>query len=192
MKKTILLYIPIFILQIINTSYSQEILVEKISTANQNNYFSETNTSQPALIVRGIWSGNSYFWAPVQIGDTITEVGFINDEPFNGLAVDYDSLGHLLGKYSFINGYLQKIEEFNEDGKSRVILNLNNGIPHGEQKDFYWNGELRILKTFNNGILDGQFYWSRERIDYGLPPCVETGIYDMGIYKKTSETCTDE
>ena len=45
------------------------------------------------------------------------------------------------------------------------------------------------LKNFNEGILDGPFYWSKDRVDYGLEPCIETGVFRNGVYERTSEPC---
>ena len=175
-----------------NTSFGQEVLVEKINNVSGCKYFNETTTSQPSLVFRGYWSGTCSIRSILQIGDSLTQYGFLYNKPFNGVAVDYDSTGNLIGKYLFKDGLIQKVEEFLPDGKSKLLLNLKNGIPHGVHKDFDWEGELRILKTFENGILNGPFYQSRERIDYGLPPCIEKGTYNMGIYHQISDSCAGE
>jgi hypothetical protein len=175
-----------------NISIGQEVLVENISSISGRKYFEETTTSQPSLVFCGYWSGTCRISKILQIGDSLTQYGFLNNKPFNGVALDYDSLGNLIGKYLFKDGLIQKVEEFSPDGKSKLLMNLKNGIPHGVHKDFDWEGELRILKTFENGVLNGPFYQSKERIDYGLPPCIEKGTYKMGIYHQISNSCAGE
>jgi len=172
--------------------HSQEINAELITISCGNNYFSYTETSQPPLIVRGKWCGDSYMWVPVNIGDTLVEMAFVNDEPFTGKSVAFDSMGNVTARYQFENGLIQKIDEYMGKDSLRYSLNFKNGIPHGYQRGYEWNGELWMEKNFKDGILDGPFYWSKERGDYGLEPCVETGIFRMGIYEKTSLPCSWE
>ena len=176
-------------------SLSQEINANQITIECGNNYFSNTETSQPPLIVRGRWCGDSYFWSMISIGDTLAELGFLDNELFTGKALAYDSLDNILARYIFENGFLQRIEQYFENDNNselnnlHLLINMKNGIPHGVQRYYSWYEELQIEKSFQEGILNGPFYWKKERTDYGLEPCVETGIYRMGEYEQTSEPC---
>ena len=176
-------------------SLAQEINANQITIECGNNYFSNTETSQPPLIVRGRWCGDSYFWSMISIGDTLAELGFLDNELFTGKALAFDSLDNILARYIFENGFLQRIEQYfvndsnSELNNLHLLINMNNGIPHGVQRYYSWYGELQIEKSFQEGILNGPFYWKKEREDYGLEPCVETGIYRMGEYEQTSEPC---
>ena len=176
-------------------SLSQEINANQITIECGNNYFENTETSQPPLIVRGRWCGDSYFWSMISIGDTLAELGFLDNELFTGKALAYDSLDNILARYIFENGLLQRIEQYfvndsnSELNNLHLLINMKNGIPHGVQRYYSWYGELKIEKSFLEGILNGPFYWKKEREDYGLEPCVETGIYRRGKYEKTSKPC---
>jgi hypothetical protein len=176
-------------------SLSQEINANQITIECGNNYFENTETSQPPLIVRGRWCGDSYFWSMISIGDTLAELGFLDNELFTGKALAYDSLDNILARYIFENGLLQRIEQYfvndsnSELNNLHLLINMKNGIPHGVQRYYSWYGELQIEKSFQEGILNGPFYWKKERGDYGLEPCVETGIYRRGKYEKTSKPC---
>lgn len=188
-KQILLLHLLVFCL-IETRIYSQEINAELITISCGSNYFSFTGTSQPPLIVRGKWCGDSYMWVPINIGDTLLEMAFVDEEPFTGKSVAFDSTGNVIARYQFENGLIQKIDEFMGKDTLRYSLNLKNGIPHGSQKGYDWNGDLWMEKNFNEGVLDGAFYWSKERVDYGLEPCIETGVFRMGIYEKTSAPCS--
>lgn len=176
-------------------SLAQEINAEQITIECGNNYFKNTETSQPPLIVRGRWCGDSYFWSIISIGDTLAESGFLDNELFTGTALAYDSLDNILARYIFENGFLQRIEQYfvndsnSELNNLHLLINMKNGIPHGVQRYYSWYEELQLEKSFQEGILNGPFYSKQEREDYGLEPCVETGIYRMGEYEKTSEPC---
>ena len=176
-------------------SLAQVINANQITIECGNNYFSNTETSQPPLIVRGRWCGDSYFWSMISIGDTLAELGFLDNELFTGKALAYDSLDNILARYIFENGFLQRIEQYfvndsnSELNNLHLLINMKNGIPHGVQRYYSWYEELQIEKSFQEGILNGPFYWKKERTDYGLEPCVETGIYRMGEYEQTSEPC---
>ena len=176
-------------------SLAQEINANQITIECGNNYFSNTETSQPPLIVRGRWCGDSYFWSMISIGDTLAELGFLDNELFTGKALAFDSLDNILARYIFENGFLQRIEQYfvndsnSELNNLHLLINMKNGIPHGVQRYYSWHEELQIEKSFQEGILNGPFYWKKERTDYGLEPCVETGIYRMGEYEQTSEPC---
>ena len=176
-------------------SLSQEINANQITIECGNNYFENTETSQPPLIVRGRWCGDSYFWSMISIGDTLAELGFLDNELFTGKALAYDSLDNMLARYIFENGFLQRIEQYFENDSNselnnlHLLINMKNGIPHGVQRYYSWYEELQIEKSFQEGILNGPFYWKKEMTDYGLEPCVETGIYRIGEYEQTSEPC---
>lgn len=171
------------------TSQAQEINAEEITVACGNKYFSIKRGNQPPLVVRGKWCSDFYFWSPVNIGDTLLALGFLNDELFTGNALAYDSLDNVIASYNFENGLLQKMEEYLSKDKLRLILNMKNGIPPGVQRRYNYNGELTMEQTFQEGILNGPLYWLHQRESSGFIRCIEIGNYLMGKYEKINETC---
>ena len=158
-----------------------QLLVDRITIACGNNYFSEDEAyHNPALIVRGIFCGDAYFWTPVSEGDTLTEMAYLDQEPFSGICVDLDSNGQLLGKYTFKNGLIQQLEEYHVNGKPFKVLNYIDGAPHGSASRLNQNGVLDSHFYFENGTRSGYYYLTRDRTDWGLPPCIEFGKYIDG------------
>jgi len=108
--------IPLIFLQFIflepSLVFAQEVNAELVTISNGRNYFSFTGTSQPPLIVRGIWAEDAYMWVPLNIGDTLAEMAFVNEEPFTGKSVAFDSIGNVIARYQFENGFNQKIDEY--------------------------------------------------------------------------------
>lgn len=134
-----------------------EILVEEIKIGCGNNFFSESE-NQHAMIVRGKWCGNSYFWTPISMGTLITEEAFRNNELFTGECVDRDSLGNLIAKYSFNNGKMISLVHFQKDGKIFQDFTFDNGIPNGISIEYDRQGTLRFKRTYEQGVLNGPFY----------------------------------
>ncbi len=158
-----------------------QLLVDRITIACGNNYFREDEAyHNPALIVRGIFCGDAYFWTPVSEGDTLTEMAYLDQEPFSGICVDLDSNGQLLGKYTFKNGLIQQLEEYHVNGKPYKVLHYIDGAPHGSASRFNQNGVLDSHFYFENGTRIGYYYLTRDRTDWGLPPCIEFGKYIDG------------
>jgi hypothetical protein len=158
-----------------------QLLVDRITIACGNNYFSEDEAyHNPALIVRGIFCGDAYFWTPVSEGDTLTEMAYLDQEPFSGICVDLDSNGQLLGKYTFKNGLIQQLEEYHVNGKPFKVLHYIDGAPHGSASRLNQNGVLDSHFYFENGTRSGYYYLTRDRTDWGLPPCIEFGKYIDG------------
>jgi hypothetical protein len=164
--------------------------VADVFMACGNKYFSDNETSQPAMVVRGKFCGNMYYWTPPVMGDSLTQQAFRNDLPFTGRAVDFDLDGNIIGAYSFENGYLQHLEEFYK-GIKRVELAFINGIPHGAQTENDHLGALQRLLTFRHGVLEGPFYMVRYQVDQGLPDCVMEGTYHEGKEVNRKSTCSD-
>lgn len=57
--------------------------VAEVFMACGNKYFSDNETSQPAMVVRGKFCGNMYYWTPPVMGDSLTQQAFRNDLPFS-------------------------------------------------------------------------------------------------------------
>ena len=174
---------------LVSVGRTQEVPIDEVTISCGNHFFSETGREQAPLIVRGWWCGNSYFWIPASLGDTLQEPAYYKEFLFTGSAVARDTLGRKIGYYSFRDGLLTSLKEFRAGGGLLSSYHYEAGIPHGSQRDYDWNGDLILEKNFNHGILQGPFYWSKERIDSGLPSCIETGIYHNGVYEQTSEPC---
>ena len=56
-------------------------------------------------------------WTPISEGDAIQEVAYRSDELFTGECIDLDTAGVLIGRYTFKDGMLQKLEEFHGNGQ---------------------------------------------------------------------------
>lgn len=168
---------------------AQEVNAEHISIACGNHYFSFTGTSQPPLIVMGKWCGDSYFYVPINIGDTLIEAAYLGDQMFDGKAIAYDSTGKALATYTFKEGYMEELIEFMGEDTLRYALHFKKGIPDGSHRSYNWEGELSMEMTYKQGILDGNYFRRYDLTDYGLPPCIETGVYHMGTMERSSEPC---
>ena len=165
----------------VGTAFSQEILVDRITIACVNNYFDEDlNYNNPALIVRGVFCQDSYYWTPISEGDVLTEMAYLDKEPFSGICVDLDSNGQLLGKYTFKDGLIQKLEEYHVNGQLYNVLHYIDGAPHGSASRFTQDGVLDSHFCFENGTRSGYYYLTRDRTDWGSPPRIEFGKYVQG------------
>jgi hypothetical protein len=194
--------------------HAQEILVEEIRIECGNEYFSETSSSQPALIARGkaSWCQYGYIYSIVSVGDSVKVKAFLNGLAFTGTTVDYDSSGVMIGKYEFLNGFMQKLQTFYLDGTVESVLNFQNGTPNGKHIVFYPNGNIEREFSYNSGLLhgeirtydtdgtlvslsnykdnimDGPFYhYYLNEVD--LPTCYQRGFAYNGIKTITEDTC---
>jgi hypothetical protein len=182
------------VLSVVSPAFSQEILVNRIQIACGKNYFSEDEQfNNPALLVRGLFCGDSYyFWTPVGQGDTLSQLAYLDGEPFSGKCIDLDSNGILLGKYMFKAGFIQQLEEFYESGEVYKRLHFQAGIPHGSALYFAKDGSLKDYFNFENGQRSGAYYLTRDRTDWGLPPCIEFGNYIAGEAFTITKPCFSE
>jgi antitoxin component YwqK of YwqJK toxin-antitoxin module len=142
---------------ILKEGNENEIMVEEIKIGCGNNFFYESE-NQHAMIVMGKWCGDSYFWAPVNMGAKITEEAFRNNELFTGECIDQDSIGNLIAKYSFENGKLTSLNHFHKDGKLFQEYVFDKGIPDGIYSEYSIDGILNFRRTYDQGVLNGPFY----------------------------------
>jgi hypothetical protein len=167
-----------------------QLLVDRITIACGNNYFSEDEAyHNPALIVRGVFCQDSYIWTPISEGDVLTEMAYLDQEPFSGICVDLDSNGQLLGKYTFKDGLIQQLEEYHVNGQPYKVLHYIDGAPHGSASRFTQDGVLDSHINFENGTCSGYYYLTRDRTDWGLPPCIEFGKYIDGKVIVMTKPC---
>jgi hypothetical protein len=181
------MYFTLFICLGMTNLFSQ-ILAEEIRIGCGNKFFSE-NEHQHAMIVRGIWCGNSYFWTPINIGDSITEQAFYNDELFTGDCFDINADGLIIGKYTFEKGKISSLQHFREDGSLAEEFRYQEGIPNGVNTDYFYNGEIRLKRTYELGKLNGPFVEGIDLVDYGRGICTEEGVYANGQRKVISKPC---
>ncbi len=165
-----------------------QILAEEILIGCGNKFFSE-NEHQHAMIVRGIWCGNSYFWTPINIGDSIIEQAFYNDQLFTGECLDVNADGLIIGKYTFVNGKISSLQHFREDGGLAEDYQYREGIPNGINTDYFYNGEIRLKRTYEMGKLNGPFIEGIDLVDFGRGICTEEGVYANGQRKVISKPC---
>ena len=165
-------------------------LIDRITIACGNNYFDEDlDFNNPALLVRGIFCGDAYYWTPISEGDVLQEVAYRGDELFTGICIDLDTAGVLIGRYTFEDGLIQKLEEFHENGQVYKILNYKDGIPNGPGIRITEKGVLSSHFYFENGVRSGYYYLTRDRTDWGLPPCIEFGNYIAGEAVTMTKPC---
>jgi hypothetical protein len=181
------------VFSVISPAFSQEILVDRITIACGNNYFDEDlNFNNPALLVRGIFCEDAYYWTPISEGDVLSEMAYLDGEPFTGTCSDLDSNGLLLGKYTFKDGLIQRLEEYHQNGQAYKVLNYLDGTPQGSASRFTANGLLNSHFYFENGARSGYYYLTRDRTDWNLPPCIEFGNYIAGEAITMTKPCFSE
>lgn len=153
-------------------------------------YFIDNESNQPAMLVRGFFCGNSYIYTPVGIGDSIKELAYLDHALYSGVAEDYDSSGHVIGRYRFHDGLLVDLEEFLPNGTPILQLHFEQGKQHGEQRRYNGNGKLEQMNTYNMGALHGPFYYAW----YGdFDQCLVKGyaIFGEFYHFKGYEPCRD-
>lgn len=165
-----------------------EISVEEIKIGCGNNFFSEAE-DQHAMIVRGKWCGDSYFWSPISMGNIITEDAFRNDELFTGDCTDRDSSGNLKAKYTFDQGKLTSLIHFYKSGKIFQEFTYDKGIPNGISSEYDRQGAFEFRRTYKQGILSGPFYEIYYTDDPDCQKRVDEGIYRNGIKELLKSEC---
>lgn len=170
--------------------FAQPVDIKWVKNSCGSGYFIDNESNQPAMLVRGFFCGNSYFYSPISFGDSIKELAFVDQALFSGVAEDYDSSGYLIGRYRFHDGLLQDLEEFMLNGSPILQLHFEQGKPHGEQRAYNRNGVLERMSTYAHGTLHGPFFYAW----YGdFDQCVVKGYADHGsyTYEKGFEPCDD-
>jgi hypothetical protein len=168
---------------------AQEVLVDEIQTQTGSMYFSDTESSQPSLVIQKPF--DFVLWAPVSMSDTLPFKAYRKNNLFTGTVVDKDTAGNVIATYQFVEGSIVKLQEFFDFGKPSKDYNYWNGIPDGMQRDFGWDGELTYMETYEKGVLNGEFYYSTDRGDSGLPPCFKEGVARNGVLTISRDTCAE-
>ncbi len=137
--------------------FAEVVLISEVRNACGSGYFIDNNSNQAALVVRGFFCGNSYFYTPIGMGDTISELAYFDQALFTGVAEDYDSSGHVIGRYVFRDGLLQDLEEFMPNGPPTLQLHFEKVTPHGQQRAYNMNGKLELMNTYDHGMFHGPF-----------------------------------
>ena len=184
------IYMPFVVLVWVNFLFAQPISMNAVRTSCGSGYFIDNESNQPAMVVRGFFCGNSYFYTPISFGDSIKELAFLDQSLFTGIAEDYDSSNHVIGRYRFSEGLLQDLEEFLPSGEPVLQLHFEHGKQHGEQRAYARNGELEHMSTYAHGLLHGPFFYAW----YGdFDQCVVKGCADHGsyTYEKGFEPCVE-
>jgi len=174
--------LSIIITGLILNQATAQILAEEVKIGCGNNYFWVFDDSQ-AMIVNRKWCGDSYLWTAIGIGAPYTEDAYYQDQLFTGTCTDLDSKGHVMAKYTFENGKLSAIQQFDRDGSLGLEGHFLNGIPHGESILYSKNGEIHNKYNFSNGVLDGEFYtvmYTDPDPETGLSILKEEGTYVNG------------
>lgn len=166
----------------------KEISIEEIKIGCGNNFFSEAD-NQHAMIVRGKWCGDSYFWSPISMGNKITEDAFRKDELFTGDCTDRDSSGNLKAKYTFNQGKLTALIHFYKSGKVFQEFTYDKGIPNGISSEFDRNGDLYFRRTYKQGILNGPFYEVYYTDDSNCQKRIDEGTYSDGEKTLIKSNC---
>ena len=170
--------------------FAQPVPIESVRNSCGSGYFIDNESNQPAMVVRGFFCGNSYFYTPISFGDSIKELAFLDQSLFTGVAEDYDSSNHVIGRYKFKEGLLQDLEEFRPSGEPLLQVHFEHGKQHGEQRAYNRNGVLERMSTYAHGLLHGPFFYAW----YGdFDQCVVKGNADHGsyTYEKGFEPCDE-
>ena len=118
------IYLTFVALVWVNLLFAQPISIEAVRNSCGSGYFIDNESNQPAMVVRGFFCGNSYFYTPISFGDSIKELAFLDQSLFTGVAEDYDSSNHVIGRYGFNEGLLQDLEEFMPNGTPILQLHF--------------------------------------------------------------------
>ncbi|MEY5134209.1 MAG: hypothetical protein RLZZ198_2213 [Bacteroidota bacterium] len=151
--------ISVILIALMPSFFAQSIPIEMVRISCGGKYFTDNHSAQPAMLVRGVFCQDSYYYTPIGFGDSLTELAYLNDQLFTGIAEDKDSSNRLIGRYTFKDGMLEQLEEFQSDGKLRQQLNFVGGKQHGVQRAFDRQGILTHLRTFDHGVVDGPFFY---------------------------------
>ena len=184
------IYMPFVVLVWVNFLFAQPISMNAVRTSCGSGYFIDNESNQPAMVVRGFFCGNSYFYTPISFGDSIKELAFLDQSLFTGVAEDYDSSNHVIGRYRFSEGLLKDLEEFMPSGEPVLQLHFEHGKQHGEQRAYARNGVLEHMSTYAHGLLHGPFFYAW----YGdFDQCMVKGYADHGsyTYEKGFEPCVE-
>jgi len=128
--------ITVILIALMPSFFAQSIPIEMARISCGGKYFTDNHSAQPAMLVRGVFCQDSYYYTPIGFGDSLTELAYLNDQLFTGIAEDKDSSNRLIGRYTFKDGMLEQLEEFQSDGKLRQQLNFVGGKQHGVQRAF--------------------------------------------------------
>ena len=170
--------------------FAQPVDIKRVENSCGSGYFIDNESNQPAMLVRGFFCGNSYIYTPVGIGDSIKELAYLDQALYSGVAEDYDSSGHVIGRYRFHDGLLVDLEEFMPNGAPILQLHFEQGKQHGEQRRHNGNGKLEQMNTYNMGVLHGPFFYAW----YGdFDQCLVKGyaIFGEFYHFKGYEPCRD-
>ena len=173
-----------------NGLLAQRLPIKSVRNSCGSGYFIDNESNQAAMLVRGFFCGNSYFYTPISFGDSIIELAFVDQALFSGVAEDYDSSNQVIGRYRFNEGLLQDLEEFMPNGTPILQLHFEQGKQHGEQRAYNRNGVLERMSTYAHGTLHGPFFYAW----YGdFDQCVVKGSADYGsyTYEKGFEPCVE-
>lgn len=170
--------------------FAQPVPIEAVHNSCGSGYFIDNESNQPAMLVRGFFCGNSYFYTPIGMGDSIKELAYLDQALYSGVAEDYDSSGHVIGRYRFHDGLLVDLEEFMPNGAPILQLHFEQGKQHGEQRRYNGNGNLEQMNTFNMGVLHGPFFHAW----YGdFDQCLVKGyaVFNEHHYFQGFEPCSE-
>jgi hypothetical protein len=165
-----------------------QIPVADVRLACSSEFFKE-NDEQHALVVRGLWCQDMYFWSIIGIGDTIDQLAYYNDRLFTGECVDYNIHNQIIGRYTFDNGYIIRLQEYDMTGSICRDFSFSTGIPNGSHAIYNEKGEVQTLLTFDHGMLEGPYIKTYNFHDYGLGECKERGSYMNGVEKLETPPC---
>jgi antitoxin component YwqK of YwqJK toxin-antitoxin module len=158
-----------------------QISVNELKINCGNNYFITEHidfSNEPSVVIGSFCDGKAYYWSHVDSNDSLKEIAYFKDVPFTGKAVFTNNQGQTLSSYYFVDGYINQIEFFNENGFLEKNYNYHNGIPHGTNIEYFANGTIRNLFTYKAGILDGPFITHYKNM--------KIGMYEKG--KKVAES----
>jgi len=142
--------------------FAQPVPIESVRNSCGSGYFIDNESNQAAMLVRGFFCGNSYFYTRNQV----------------------------IGRYGFNEGLLQDLEEFMPNGTPILQLHFEQGKQHGEQRAYNRNGVLERMSTYVHGLLHGPFFyaWYGDFDQCVVKGYVDHGSY---TYEKGFEPCDE-
>jgi antitoxin component YwqK of YwqJK toxin-antitoxin module len=170
--------------------FAQQTRIEDIKLETGCPYFSTTATSSLPLLAQEP-VGNVRIYCAAALKDTLLTMAYKNGLPFTGVASYSDTNGIGLGFYTFKNGLIEKIEEFNENGTTLISLNFIQGLANGENKVYYKDGSLHFLYSYCQGIKDGPFYMCSYTDNPNCQISIAEGYYKMDEQIEVNYQCKE-
>lgn len=170
--------------------FAQPVPIESLRNACGSGYFIDNESHQPAMLVRGFFCGNSYFYTPIAMGDSIKELAYVDHTLFTGTAEDYVAANHVIGRYTFEEGLLQTLEEFHPSSEPLLQLQFAKRESTRGSAFLQPTGKNRTDEYLQHGCFTRSFF---SRLVWDFDQCLVKGyaVFGEHHYFRGFEPCSD-